>query len=306
MKKCTNCHTDLPDEARFCHHCGTPVEPPVKSCPRCGQENPPEARFCAHCGLNFVEKRPPHNVFEPPPTLSTEEEITARFFEVFERKIRQEQDPERLPAYLDRFEGSDFKHTFELRVRQLAEQIEKIRTGSVRPQTEARYLLEDAIEGLSDFFLIRHCQDLNVVPLPEAILRYETLQRDGLDFFRLVMDFLDFPSENETVYTDFLAMPMEKLRNASASFLFPAKDERILFICDQSILGSAKEGFAMTDRALFWKAPLEKPHWVYYSDLQSLEPEKDWLKINGFFFNAGRSLNVKLLKLLRKLQTLYR
>jgi hypothetical protein len=100
-------------------------------------------------------------------------------------------------------------------------------------------------------------------------------------------------------------MPPRKVRNASQSFLFADPNERIFFICDQSILGSAKEGFAMTDQALYWRMPLQKAERVYYDKIESVKREKRWITVNDMFFNVSPTLNLKMLKLLKKLKRLF-
>jgi len=115
---------------------------------------------------------------------------------------------------------------------------------------------------------------------------------------------LDFAQEKEVVYTDFLVMPMEKLKNASKSFLFPAPKEKILLICDQSLFGSCKEGFAITERALYWKAHLEKPQQLNFENIMQVEKSKEWITLNGFFFNVNPRLNLKMMKLIKKIKQL--
>lgn len=307
MKHCKNCQTPLTEGAKFCHSCGTKVVEETLDCPQCGTENPLSARFCANCGLSFFAKKPPHNIFEPPPTAHSEKEITKQFFDLFQKKVEEEQDPHLYAQYLERFELSDFKPSFELRVRQLAEELQTIRERSVRPARETETLLSDALEGLSDFFLIMYCQDLNVHPLPEAILKYERVHLEGVKLDQMIMDYLDFPSESdETVYTNFLGMPLELLKNASQFWLFPERNEKILFLCDQSLLGNLKEGFAMTDYAIYWKVALQKPRSVRYENLVDIKAEKDWITINRLFFHVNPNIDVKMLKLLRKLQRMFR
>ena len=154
-----------------------------------------------------------------------------------------------------------------------------------------------------DYFIIRYCQDLNEIPLPEAILKYQDLSLEQIDLFEMIPDYLNFDQEEEKVFTDFLKMPLDKLKNASQSFLFPQKNEKILFICDQSLLGSCKEGFAMTEKALYWKAHLEKARVVQYNQLAKIERTKDWINVNDHFFNVNPSLNLKMMKLLKKLRS---
>ncbi|MGN0015756.1 MAG: zinc-ribbon domain-containing protein [Candidatus Avelusimicrobium sp.] len=45
--KCTNCQTQLPENAKFCPSCGAPA-PTV--CPVCKKEIATQAKFCHHCG----------------------------------------------------------------------------------------------------------------------------------------------------------------------------------------------------------------------------------------------------------------
>ncbi|NUO03787.1 MAG: hypothetical protein HUU01_24500, partial [Saprospiraceae bacterium] len=78
--------------------------------------------------------------------------------------------------------------------------------------------------------------------------------------------------------------------------------ERIFFICDLSLLGNCKEGFALTEKALYWKSPLEKPRREALDQLFNLHRKENWITINDHFFNANPSLNIKLLKLLRGIQ----
>lgn len=58
----------------------------------------------------------------------------------------------------------------------------------------------------------------------------------------------------------------------------------------------------MTDRRLYWRAPLSRAHCVAYKELNDLHFEREWLTINGYFFTANPSLNLKLYKLLKKLR----
>ncbi|MCB9284445.1 MAG: zinc ribbon domain-containing protein [Lewinellaceae bacterium] len=267
MKKCPNCHTVLPDPARFCHQCGARVE------------------------------EPPRNFSAPGP-----EDIAAHFFETLRYKVREEQDASLQEQYLQRFRESDFGRIFDIRIDQLTAAAADLADHHSQPKEAIAAFLDPALDDLSDFFIIRYCRDLHVVPIPEAVLQYQQMAPEQIDLFRFIMDYLHFESEPETVYTNLLQMPVEKLRNASQAFLFPAKQERIFFICDLSLLGSCKEGFAMTDKALYWKTPLEKARKVAFSGLEQIRREKDWLQINGLFFHASRTLDVRLMKLLRRLK----
>ena len=71
---------------------------------------------------------------------------------------------------------------------------------------------------------------------------------------------------------------------------------------DLPLKGNCKEGVAMTDQGIYWKMPFDKPQTTRYQDLQAVHREKDWLMINGKFFTANARLNLKLCKLLKKLE----
>ena len=57
----------------------------------------------------------------------------------------------------------------------------------------------------------------------------------------------------------------------------------------------------MTNEAIFWKMPLENKQRVFYKKLKDVKREEDWISINGIFFNAGTTLNLKLIRLLKRL-----
>src|SRR5690348_14059382 len=45
--ECPSCHSDTPDESRFCICCGAALE---ARCPSCARQNRRGAKFCAGCG----------------------------------------------------------------------------------------------------------------------------------------------------------------------------------------------------------------------------------------------------------------
>lgn len=52
--KCNKCSQEIPDNSKFCLHCGTKVE--VHDgvvCPKCGFKNPSDATFCTECGTRI-------------------------------------------------------------------------------------------------------------------------------------------------------------------------------------------------------------------------------------------------------------
>ena len=57
---CPKCHTDTPEQSRFCYRCGHSMVA-LNNCPSCKQQLPTEAQFCFHCGFKLDSKPPcPH------------------------------------------------------------------------------------------------------------------------------------------------------------------------------------------------------------------------------------------------------
>jgi len=54
MIKCSSCHTENPEEFKFCENCGARLD--VISCPQCSHENPREYKFCEECGASLSEQ----------------------------------------------------------------------------------------------------------------------------------------------------------------------------------------------------------------------------------------------------------
>lgn len=302
----------MQDDARFCPFCGTPVIEETFDCPNCGTENDLQAPACVNCGLIFKPKSAPpppkenlHDIFEESKSDSLEQNIADRFSLAFERRLKEEHHPSLHGAYIDRFYKSDFRSSVDFRIQQLTEQAQRNPTG------ENRFAFATpAFEELLDYFIIRYCEDLNETAYPEQILRYQGRTIDSplggnINIGEMILDYLDFDSEGETVYTNFVTMPANKLKNAAQNFLFPQKGETIYFICDLSTFGACKDGFSMTRDCLYWKMPFEKKQRVYYKNLEEIKRQEDWVVINGIFFNASKSLNLKLLRLLKKLRELY-
>lgn len=306
MKNCRACQKHIPDDARFCPFCGTPVIVETFDCPECGTENELSADSCTNCHHIFAKQKKEspksklEDLFENSRTEDLEQAIADRFSLAFERRLKEEHHPSLHGAYIDRFYKSDFRNSVDFRVKQLAEQAQR------NPDDANRFnFATPAFEELLDYFIIRYCEDLNEASFDEKILRYQGRNTEQIKLGEMILDYLDFNSEGESVFLDFVTMPPNKLKNAAQNFLFPEKGETIYFICDLSTFGSCKDGFAMTRDCIYWKMPFEKKQRVYYKNLEEIKRQEDWIVINGIFFNASKSLNIKLLRLLKKLRELY-
>lgn len=273
----------------------------MKHCINCGTQLPKVAKFCFNCGVPQPTAAAKKVLYTIDPQQSVEEQIVDQFFHALKYRIEEQHKPNQYKDYLELVYQSRFMETVHLRAAQLATEI---------AQKQLNYFqisrfLEERYEALLDYFVIHHGKNLNQVHLPEAILKYEGLTLSQINLVQLIFDYLDFGSEEETYYTDFFYMPVKKIRNASQSFLFTAKEEKIFFISDQSILGSCREGFAMTEMALYWKFQFHPSSRVYYDKLDTIEREKTWININSMFFHVNTSIDLKMLKLLKKLKWLH-
>lgn len=77
MKNCTNCGTELQDNAKFCHDCGTKQPEPKKYCTECGEELKPNAKFCSECGTPVEPGKDPSQLsrkVDPKPAKKEDEE----------------------------------------------------------------------------------------------------------------------------------------------------------------------------------------------------------------------------------------
>lgn len=274
MLICENCKTELPVEARFCFNCGQPVSAKAKR-----QQEP--------------------LILDPLGDVTSQ--FNELFFSELKNVLEQEQDPQLFQKYSERVYQCGFRDIILRRSEHLAEKIQN----PGFPGNEVNDSVLSLLEELLDFFIIRYCGDLNVVTLPEAILKYHNEGIHFAELFQMTLDYLNFDSEDEPVYTDFLKMPVEKLKTAGKSFLFPEPKEKILFICDLSLLGSCREGFAMTEKALYWKNPMQKARKVAYADLEEVKRVEDWITINGFFFHVNQALDIRMMKLLKRLRRIF-
>lgn len=319
VKQCQTCGAERLPASLFCHQCGEAdrPEPPVSepkraavettiTCPNCGTENPLDARYCVRCGHKLFELNqspdddravtpvaPPE--LEPLPTLA---ELQERFRRDFETRVREVNG--KLKAYRQRAVDSDFLETAENRFEQLLQEMPRI------PAEDRDRRLDDAFSDLLDYFLLETAADLHPVTPPAAALTYQDTSLDAKNLKKIVLEFLQLVTEKEQHFTDFVRIPEPKLRNARRAFFEVAEGERPLLLFDNSLTGSLKKGFGLTDRALYWKQHFQPAHRVAFGELEDLCAEGRPLKINGLFFDANRRVNLRMLYLLRKLRREFR
>ncbi|MGB1217033.1 MAG: zinc ribbon domain-containing protein [Saprospiraceae bacterium] len=311
---CTNCKTTIIKDARFCHGCGEKIEGKPIDCPSCTHKNEPNAKFCSKCGCALAYSNDFATIdYTPKFPLNFEhinkipEQIGGHFFAQLKQRLRDEHDVKKYEDYVSIFYDSGFDNRFNIRASQLAEEAYTIHCRqdvSIQPEIDA--LLTRNFEGLLDHFIIMQCNHLNEFPLSESILKYENSTQTDVNLSEMIFDYLQIEEEsNEKLFLDFVSMPTVKLKNAAKSFLFADKKEKVYLICDQTVFGSCKEGFAITERGIYWKAHFNRAYRVHFDNLQEIKREKDWISINGRYFHVNNRFNLKLLKLLKRLKRMF-
>jgi len=306
MNVCPKCAVEVIPGAKFCHRCGDKIVERTKSCPACHEHNPISSVFCHHCGFHFDGKQASayqarYVIDFTEADLSTQ--IKALFFASLRQRVQDEHDIQKYSDFVERFYQSAFREVYEVRSVQIARDaaLRYDRFGAdALPEIDER--ISSSFDGLLDYFIIQFCPDLHGFILPSAILRHEQSKPGKTDPRQMIADYLDFDREKETFYTDFISMPAEYLANACKNFLFAGRKEKVYFIADLSIKGNCRNGFAMTDQALYWKLPFAKAQSAAYHGMRSVNREKEWMHIDGKFFTVNPGLNLKLCKLLKKMK----
>ena len=279
-----------------CSNCGSFAEDDIKICLKCGRKlNAVDLNLNSHLHYNLDFSQPEE----------IQNEIRGYFFKIMRYRVENELDAKGYRNYFDHFHSSGFYKKFDLRSKQLVEEVISMNAeNKPSSQHEIDSYLSQVLESFVDYFIIAFCKPLHRMLLPEAILRYGNVQKEKVDLGQMILEYLDFNNEKDKIYTDFLTMPVNKLKNAKEAFLFGEKDEKLFFICDQTVFKSCKEGFAMTDEALYWKPHFNEVGKVVYKEIKSVKREGEWITINEQFFNVNKSMNYKMMKLLQKLQNI--
>lgn len=306
-KDCPECEQQLPLAARFCYVCGLPQEVPAS--PAAEQAAPPEDQL--ELRVLDDELSDTANAAEPEHKAEVEAKASPRSEDDISvgdlRKAFKAYLSRRVEAYFGEHMVPKFLTRLETNIA-----FQQVRDGSLaslsrwltsKPESSlAAERKNNTYADLTEYFIVETAGDLSGHQLPQRLLRHQSVDWKTADIFQLVMDYLDFDQETETVFTDFVSMPARALKNATRSFLQVAKDERIYFICDQSLIVQGKNGFAITDAGIYWKNVLQPPGAATFTTMQSLRIEQGHVLIDGQFFNAGGKLNLKVAVLLDKLR----
>ena len=234
------------------------------------------------------------------PADVTPAELRAEFEDQLGGRLTDYFGAEDLPRYLTVYRNAEnFHHIRDVSLHGLSRWINGRPPGGEIERRKRRVLGE-----LIEYFIVEPGAAIHDGRFPQKVLRYQGAEWDKVDLFKMVMDYLDFRAVSEQVYTDFVAIPPKVLKRATDNYLQTSKDERLFFICDQSLFGSGKQGFAMTDAGIYWKNVLQPAGAATYTTLRTISLKDDHLLIDGQYFDAGPELNLQLALLLDKLRRL--
>lgn len=341
---CQHCGSKLLKNAKFCHSCGEAVVLKMEACQACSTLNPLNAAFCIGCGDALREdkeeqeqerkkqrqKQQEHKeafqkanqseakhsnkdtyVYKPifvvqlSDELALEEAIKTYFFQALRTTVIEISNEKKYSEYVQIFYDSGFNFYFSQRQKQLIRDLQRIPylyPNDIDYQVDI--LIDDAFEAILNRFTASHTQELNEWQPPD-VTRWELIKKEDLNLEKMIFDYLAIEPNDEKHYTNFLTMPVPKLKNAWKSFLFATQAEMPLIISDQTVFGSCKEGYAITNKGIYWKAFFNSPNRFYFEELYDIRKEQDWININGQYFHVNQRMNFKLLKLLKKLRSIY-
>jgi hypothetical protein len=308
MIPCPNCAVELIHGATFCHRCGDKVVERTKNCPKCRENNPVASVFCHHCGFHF-EGRDGRKMgaYKVRFVLSfdrqdTTDQLRGLFFRSLRQRVQEEFPHLRYSDFVERFYQSRFRETCLNRLGELNSCVRRWwDTRGQQALADIDALLEESFDQLMTYFIIQYCPDLTSLALPEAILKYDRPGTQPTDLRDMIQDYLCLEHEPVRTCTDLKALTELQLEYAAKTFLKATPSERVLVLCDLSAKGNLRDAFALTDRALYWKTPLDKPRYTPYAEIRALQKKSDHLTINGYFFSSTPSLDLKMYKLLKKL-----
>jgi len=315
MRNCYQCKSELPEGAQFCPNCGAEQSLLVKSCVHCNKLNEAESAFCIFCGEAFKTNLEFENqstriqgIYKAKYPLDFGESVRlpvqfrTYFLKTLKERLESEGNSDYFDDYVNTFYDSAFLKSFDEEAKEMAEQSYLLHSdNSPHAARQVDEYLSKKFDALLNRFLIIDAGNVHDSPLTEKVLQYEDRSISNQFLGDMVLDYLNLEEEQEKWYSNIEEMPKLKLKNALDYFLFTEGAEKVFLICDQTIFGSCREGFALTNKGLYWKAHFNKAQQLDYKEIKSIELSEEWLVINGKFFNANPAINVKMMHLLKKL-----
>lgn len=249
-KICINCQQTLPPDAKFCLHCGTPVPEELSPCPHCKEKNPAGSPLCYHCGRPLIKPDMIHldhrSAFDLTGDADTiNSALKGLFFKRLKTFVEDVLGNAHYSEYVDMYYASEMQKKFETKAKVIAESVVRhqasgTREDRIRSDSQVLHFLKSMVL----YHVIVYGKAYHTCNLPEKILWYQDVAPGRLPLLEMIQDFLDLEREHLICYQDFIAMPVEKMKNAALSFLSAAPEEKVFFICDLSLFGNGKIGRA--------------------------------------------------------------
>lgn len=290
---CPNCQSELLENARFCHHCGTKIV--VSS----GVAEP---------SLMVKTKKQPVPLrysFQWEDTRNLPTQMREAFLTDLRYTLQEEGNGDKEGIAIEEFYRSGFREVLEgqtIALCQWADELMVLRGESALGDIDRR--IAHSFHGLLNRFFVRYAPQLAPVVLPETVLRYDHVTAADVNLRQLILDYISVTQEPETIYTNAIDIPLKKLQHARQSYFMHERDEVPIAFADLSVFGSGKEGFVLTERTLYWKAHFHAPHFVAYRDIGELTYQADEIALNGFYFHVSARIDYKVYKLMQKLKLL--
>jgi hypothetical protein len=278
-----------------------------KRCAYCRKEITETALFCPFCGEKL-----PNNADIPmlktylDLNLPIRPQLREQFF--LSLKIRMEKEHPTL-AYnvvAERIYTSGFRDELSPELEKLAASIEEDLKMEFISIPYLNLKVENLFEDQMDLFLLRYARDLIPDAFPEDILTFQHWLPGELDWVPLIAAYLQPALSGVRYYMNFKTLDPIKIKQFTTYFLFPEPLEKIFFVADLSFLGNGSEGFALTDKAIYWKVPFKKEKSIPYHLIRDVRAEKSWLLLNDHYFHANAFIHSRLMRLLSKLIRLSR
>ena len=324
---CIKCKTKILNGSKFCHCCGSKIVIVINECPKCQKENPSDAPNCFSCdeSITSVKRglRYPNIHITPLVNESFEErhallnDIWYLFFNELARQVGMLTIREKV--YSQVVEYMQVKRFTQVVTKDFDNLIETFTPQSFSDdfaRDATKHTIMQTVKSNALYHLIHNCSKQFLIPLNPQILRYSVLSQKDISsgktpLINVLRDYLQLDKERLRWY-DFgegstrKEIAFDKLSTAQQA-ICPAKidTEKLLMICDTSLFGSFNNGFAITEFGLYFKPCIGAPFRVLWHQIQSIERHKDYIMVNGQFFNVTKSFNVKMWFLLDKLKTVY-
>ncbi|MEM6723814.1 MAG: zinc ribbon domain-containing protein [Bacteroidota bacterium] len=232
-------------------------------------------------------------------------QLEQAFLDYFARYLDDLGQSERLPDYLSNLKASGFYSSLEPVLEQQAARLKEDGFIEVPSLNSPMYIkLRRKWLSLVEKLLIDYIAAYNAYELPASILYYQEASAQDVNLPQMIRDYLGLQQENELIYTDFTGLEDDKKQKARKRFLKASEQEAVHLLCDQSMFGNMKEGYAFTSRGFYWKPHFHPTYQTAYQQIESVEL-KDWLLLNGHYFHSSKRMNTKLFLLLKKLQVLF-